>query len=109
MTVLDLLVRNDNKKLLSSYVNQAKLIPPCVPLAERKKGRISEEKRESVLGAWMKTTGRGKGEKRRGGRREKEEGKKRRIEKTGTPSWRPHVMRFSFFYLHGYQEPSHCL
>lgn len=69
-----------------SYVNQAE-INSCVP-AEKKAGRIFLGGKGSRLRM---------GEKRRGGMKEKEEEKSRRIEKSETLLWRPRVMPLSLF------------
>lgn len=47
MTFSDLLHEELKKKKIFSYVNQAE-INSCVPVVERKAGRILEEKRESA-------------------------------------------------------------
>lgn len=73
-------------KTIFSYVNQAE-INSCVLLdGERQDG------------FWRKKGSQPRrGEKKRDGMREKEEEKGRRTEKSGTLSWRPHVLRFSLF------------
>lgn len=65
MTVSDLLHEELKKRsLFSSYVNHAEINSyMCVPLVERKAGRILEEKRESAKRGSDENTG----ERRRGG------------------------------------------